>query len=207
MRIRLWIRTLCVAGLVMSASSTAQADQVVLLPLFNGKDLSGWKVPKGNIWWKVEKGVLVCQSGPNKRGSTLWTEEKFADFHLELDFRYQGQVDTGVFLRTSKQQVQIGVSRSLKRDMTGSVYVSGKGYPGRAEGVAKLLKIGEWNRMSIEARGPKYVVSLNGKQVLTYTAEKVPATGPIGLQLHGGVDMRVEFRGLRIAKLRQAATR
>ena len=97
-------------------------------------------------------------------------------------------------------QVQIGVSRSLKVDMTGSVYAHGK-YPGRAQGVDKLLKPGDWNAMRIEARGDTYRVGLNGTDVLKYDDPAFPNPGPIGLQVHGKVKMKVEFRNLRAKEL------
>ncbi|MED5418200.1 MAG: DUF1080 domain-containing protein, partial [Verrucomicrobiota bacterium] len=130
--------------------------------LFNGKDFTGWKVPKDNIWWSVVDGTIVAKSGPRKRGSNLWTEKEYADFDMSGEFRFDGKGDSGVFLRNGGQQIQIGISGSLKRDMTASPYISGKGYPVEAEekkgtkGVKNLLKIDEWNRMRITAVGPKY---------------------------------------------------
>lgn len=172
--------------------------------LFNGKDLSGWKAPEDNIWWSVQEGAIVAKSGPQKKGSILWTEREFTDFDLHCEFRFDGKGDSGVFLRDGGQQIQIGISGSLKRDMTGSPYISGKGYPVEAEeedgvkGVKNLLKIDEWNSMRIVAVGPKYDVWLNGKHVMSYTSENAKEKGPIGLQLHGNRDMSIEFRGLRV---------
>ncbi|MED5417307.1 MAG: DUF1080 domain-containing protein, partial [Verrucomicrobiota bacterium] len=87
-------------------------------PLFNGKDLTGWKVPKNNIWWSVTDGTIVAKSGPKKRGSNLWTEKEYTDFNMSCEFRFDGKGDSGVFLRDGGQQIQIGISGSLKRDMT-----------------------------------------------------------------------------------------
>ena len=97
--------------------------------LFNGKDLTGWKVPKDNIWWSVVDGTIVAKSGPRKRGSNLWTEKEYTDFNMSCEFRFDGKGDSGVFLREGGHQIQIGISGSLKRDMTASPYISGKGYP------------------------------------------------------------------------------
>ena len=101
--------------------------------LFNGKDFTGWKVPENNIWWSVVDGTIVAKSGPRKRGSNLWTEKEFTDFEVSCEFRFDGKGDSGVFLRDGGQQIQIGISGSLKRDMTASPYISGKGYPVEAE--------------------------------------------------------------------------
>ncbi len=170
--------------------------------IFNGKDLSSWVVPENNIWWKAEHGILKVKSGPNQKGSTLWSKKEYANFIMELEFKFgQGTIDTGVFVRNSKEQIQIGISGSLKRDMTGSPYISGKGYPVEAEGVKELLKLEGWNAMTIVAKGKNYSVWLNGKQVMTYHSESAIERGPIGFQLHGSRDMSVDYRNIRLAEL------
>jgi len=174
-----------------------------LKPIFNGKDLSGWKVPDKNIWWKVNDGILSCKSGPKRRGSILWTEKKYKNFIIETDFRFgEGTVDSGIFLRTTRQQVQMGISGSLKRDMTCSIYVPGKGYPKEAQGVKQLLKPRDWNTIRVKAVGGVYTMTLNGKQVLVFDGGKdAIEEGPIGLQLHGGKVMAIDFRNIRLAEL------
>ena len=175
--------------------------------LFNGKDFTGWKVPKDNIWWSVVDGTIVAKSGPRKRGSNLWTERHYTDFDMSCEFRFDGKGDSGVFLRDGGQQIQIGISGSLKRDMTASPYISGKGYPVEAEekegvkGVKNLLKVNEWNSLRIVAAGPVYDVWLNGVHVMTYTSENAKKKGPIGLQLHGNKVMSIDFRSLTVKEL------
>ena len=113
----------------------------------------------------------------------------------------EGTVDTGLFLRTEKQQVQIGISGSKKRDMTGSVYVPGKGYPVEAEGVAELLRPKEWNTLKVIVVGNAYTILLNAKQVLHFEGEDGIEEGPLGLQLHPGRVMSVDFRNIMLAEL------
>lgn len=175
--------------------------------IFNGKDFTGWKVPKDNIWWTVKDGAIVATSGPKKKGTNLWTEKSYRDFVLDCEFRFDGKGDSGVFLRDGGQQIQIGISGSLKRDMTCSPYIPGKGYPVEAEekpgvkGVKGLLKIEDWNAMRIKAVGPEYTVWLNGTKVMTYTSENAKEEGPIGLQLHGNKVMAIDFRKLRVKEV------
>ena len=91
--------------------------------------------------------------------------------------------------------------------MTGSPYISGKGYPVEAEekegvkGVKNLLKIDEWNAMRIKVVGKKYDVWLNGKHVMTYTSDTAIEKGPIGLQLHGNKVMTIDFRNLAVTEV------
>ena len=66
----------------------------------------------------------------------------------------------------------------------------------------ELLKEGEWNRMKITARGGSYVVSLNGREVTTYESDTALEKGPLGLQVHPGLVMKVEFRKVTLEELK-----
>ncbi len=59
-------------------------------PLFNGKDLSGWRAPEGdNGHWKVVDGVIDYDGKSEAKGEKhLWTEKTFADFTLRLEWRF-----------------------------------------------------------------------------------------------------------------------
>jgi hypothetical protein len=169
--------------------------------IFDGKTLEGWEV-KGAPVWTVTDGAIIGHNGPGKKGSILWTKEEFTDFVFETKFHFEGRIDSGVFLRHENDQIQMGISGSLKRDMTASPYIASKrGYPAEAEGATKLLKEGEWNSMRITAKGNVYTVELNGKEVMKYTSDTARKTGPIGLQVHGGIDMKIAFKDLTLEEL------
>ena len=187
-------------GMSVSANDVCSDE---LPSIFNGQNLTGWKAPEGNIWWTAEDGVLQCKSGPNKKGSTLWTNRDYGNFVMQFDFKFgEGTVDTGIYVRSSKEQIQIGISGSLKRDMTGSPYISGKGYPLEAHGVQEILKLDDWNSMTIVAIGQNYSVWLNGQHVMSYDSESAIDKGPIGIQLHGNRDMSAFYRNLTLAELK-----
>lgn len=189
MKIRLFLASLLFSGISFAAPEK----------IFDGKSLDGWKL-NGAAYWTAADGILKGESDDKKQGSVLWTEKSFKDFTVEFDFRFSGDVDSGIFLRAENEQIQIGTSRSLKRDMTGSPYIGNKGkYPQEAEGVKDLLKIGEWNKMKIVAKGNTYTVTLNGKQVIEYKSDTAKdEAGPLGLQVHPGVKMKVEFKDLTV---------
>src|SRR6476646_5250463 len=134
--------------------------------IFNGKDLSGWKAPADNKWWKVVDGVLVGENDPTMKGSMLYTEKSYGDVVVEAECRWSGEIDSGIMLRKPEIQCQIGISRSLKKDMTCSFYAHG-GYPQAAQAqpqtVAKLLKEGDWNKIRFQAVGSKFTPWLNGE--------------------------------------------
>ncbi|MCK0188786.1 DUF1080 domain-containing protein [Arenibacter sp. F20364] len=178
------------------------AQDPVLKSAFNGKNLKGWIVPENNIWWSVDNGILQAKSGPEKKGSILWTEKEYTDFVIETDFRYdEGTVDTGIFIRNESQQIQMGMSGSLKRDMTGSPYIVGKKYPVEAQNVKEILKPNDWNTIKVIAIAGYYEVWLNNKHVMSYTSDDYVKTGPIGLQLHPNTEMTASFRNIKIGKM------
>ena len=172
--------------------------------IFNGENLNGWKVPQGNEkagWYNVINNVLEIRSGPKKKGSVLWTEKEYKNFEMELGFRFiDGTIDSGIHLRNT-DQIQIGISGSLKRDMTCSPYIPGKGYPVEAKNIQKLLKAKEWNLVKIRAIGPKYTVWLQGEEVMNYKSSSAKEKGPIGIQLHGNRNMAIDFRNIKVKEL------
>ena len=191
------------AALVAGGARFADHANAEPLPAaFNGQDFAGWRLPPNNIWWQADQGVLQVKSGPERTSSEIWTVRDYANFVMEFDFKFgKGRVDSGIFLRNSKEQIQIGISGSLKRDLTASPYIAGKGYPVEAEGVAEILKLDDWNTMTIVAKGKQYTVWLNNRYVMSYESESAIDSGPIGIQLHGGNEMSIGYRKIRIAEL------
>ena len=99
-------------------------------------------------------------------------------------------------------QMQIGVSRSLKKDMTCTFYVGKYPEAGWAPKVPALWKNGEWNKIRFQAKGDTYTVWLNGEQVANYVDAGYPQAAPVGLQVHGGVKMKVEYRNIAIGEIK-----
>lgn len=196
-----WV-IITIGFMTVSFNSRVEAQEM-LTPIFNGEDLSGWVVPQDNIWYKAQDGMLKIKSGPDQTGSILWTEKSYSNFILECEFKMgEGTVDSGVFIRADHEQIQIGISGSLKRDMTASPYIAGKGYPVEAAGVKELLDEDGWNDMTIVAKGAHYSVWLNGAFVITYKSDTAVERGPVGIQLHSNRDMDIDFRNIHIASLR-----
>ena len=178
------------------------AQKTKLKKAFNGKNLNGWVVPENNVWWTANKGILIAKSDTAKKGSVLWTEKEYENFVIQLDFKFgKGIVDSGVFIRTINEQVQLGESGSLKRDMTASPYIAKKGYPVEAKRVKELLKPNGWNTIKIKAKNNTYTTWLNGEKVMTYESETAIKKGPIGLQVHPNRDMGIRFKKIKIGIL------
>ena len=175
-------------------------------PLFNGKDLAGFKTEGAADFWRVENGVLIGENNAAKKGSYLWTEKEYGDFVLEFDVRWKGTpprgVDTGIEMRKPNIQLQLGISGSLKVDMSGSFYTGKYPEAGQAREAKTLMKPeGEWNTFRIQARGDTFTCWINGTKASEYTDAKFSGPAPLGLQIHPGVEMKCEYRNLRLAPL------
>lgn len=204
-------RRFFIAGLMALAGAitTARAAESALPAIFNGKDLSGWKAEGSQEFWRIENGVLVGENNAAKKGHMLWTEKAYGDFVLEFDVRWKSDtergVDTGIEMRKPAIQLQLGVSGSLKVDMTGSFYTGGKpAYPeiGQAKEAKKLMKPqGEWNTFRIQAKGTTFTCWINGTKASEYTDAKFAGEAPLGIQIHPGVVMKAEYRNIRAKAL------
>jgi hypothetical protein len=131
--------------LILSLASIlpCPADELKFEPLFNGRDLTNFKAEGSQAFWRVQGGVLIGENDEAKKGNYLWTEKEYKDFVIEFDVRWKTTtergVDTGIEMRKPKIQLQLGVSGSLRVDMTGCFYTGGKpAYP--EEGQAKEAK-------------------------------------------------------------------
>jgi hypothetical protein len=188
-------------ALLFTTFLTAQEPK--LNKIFTGKNLKGWKVsPEQMSCWTASKGILFVKSNADKKGSILWSEKSYENFVFQTEFLMgDGTVDSGVFLRSENDQVQIGISGSLKRDMTGSPYIPSLKYPVEAKGVKELLKLKDWNTLKIKVVDKTYTVWLNGVEVMTYTSENMIPLGPIGIQLHPGNEMSISYRKMVLGVL------
>ncbi len=196
------IRNVFLVFFLLSKFSFCEAQRPKFTKIFNGKNLSGWIIPDDKNCYTVAKKILSVKSEPTKKGSILWTEKSYLNFILQADFKMtDGTVDSGFFLKSEENQIQIGISGSLKRDMTGSPYIPGKRYPVEAKGIAEVLKPKDWNTMKIQMLDKTYTVWLNDVEVLNYTTEKIPESGPIGIQLHPGNEMTILYKKILISEI------
>ncbi len=174
--------------------------------VFDGQSLGGWECdpPELISHWKAEEGLLVGEN-TDMEGSILWTTRPYTDFEIDLEYRVlSDDYDSGIFIRGLSHQVQIGISRSLQEDLTACIYAPtddrGK-YPGKTDRVPEVHRPGEWNQLRVIATGKRIQTFLNDEPMVDYTGVVLEEEGPIGLQLHGGVHMAIQFRDVRIREL------
>lgn len=174
--------------------------------IFNGKDLTGWTA-HGTEKWYVEKGELICESGPDKQYGYLSTNKAYKNFELTLQFKQEANGNSGVFFRSSIDGVKISgwqVEVAPAGQHTGGVYESyGRGWLIQPDSVReKVLKEGKWNKMRIRVVNDNVTTWLNGKQMITLSDARIGAgNGFIALQIHDGGGIKVRWKDIRIKEL------
>lgn len=83
------LRIAFASAALLLATSTARSASPAFVSLFNGKDLSGWRIPEGDGGhWKVLNGVIDYDAESQAKGAKdLMTEKEYSDFTLRLDWR------------------------------------------------------------------------------------------------------------------------
>lgn len=144
--------------------------------LFNDKDLTGWNNPNQasvTQGWSVKDGSIVRdKSNPNdapggvwQRGN-LWTQRRFEDFVLELEFRGTG---TNTLVIRADQPNNDYSDRGLHiplnlRGTPGNYWWLGTFYPFKSPKSEPRIK-DDWNQLRLTAVGPEITVDLNGETI------------------------------------------
>jgi hypothetical protein len=192
--------------LALAIALGASAASPKKTSLFNGKDLSGWKI-YGTEKWYVDKGQLVCESGPDKKYGYLATDKFYKDFDLSVEFLQESDGNSGLFFRSTIEGTKIAgwqCEVAPKGKDTGGIYESyGRGWlvqiPDEKE---NILKPGKWNKLRIKVVGDKVQTWLNGELMTDFSDAKIgAANGSIALQIHDGGGIKVRWRKLEIIEL------
>jgi hypothetical protein len=138
------------------------------ITLFNGKDLSGWKLTDPNAvnGWSVIDGVLINrpvqeEGKPHKSFGNLRTEREFNDFRITLETRLSKDSNSGVYLR-GIYEVQVLDSYGLPLDS----HNMGAIYSRVTPTIAVEKPAGEWQTMDITLVDRHATVILNGKKII-----------------------------------------
>ena len=136
------------------------------VPLFNGKDLTGWKPlnPSAGMKWSVVDGVL--RNAPPT--SDIISDQKFWNFTLHVDFKIVEHSNSGIGLR-GRYEIQILDDYGQPPNTHGAAAL----YSRIAPSVNASKKPGEWQSYDIRLVGRTLTVVHNGTKVL----DKVPVDG------------------------------
>lgn len=174
--------------------------------LFNGIDLTGWRVHGTELWY-VEDGELICESGPDAEYGYLATEGTYRDFELSVDFRQEADGNSGVFFRSSLEGTVItGWQAEVAPPglWTGGIYESyGRGWLIQPTlDKDETLRMGEWNTMRVRVEGDHVTTWLNGMEMVAIEDSAIgTAQGVIALQIHSGGGIKVRWRNVHLTEL------
>ncbi len=197
-------------GLILLAVPCVQAEQEKeWISLFNGKDLSGWKVNENPQSIRVEDGCLIT-NGPCSHAFFVGPDGKadFTNFHLQAEVMTQPGANSGIYFHTKFQpdgwpehgyegQVNNTHGDTIK---TGSLYAVAKNEQAPAQD-------GEWFRYEIVVRGRRIITKVNDKTITDYVEPEnldrdTPrlSHGTFALQAHDP-GSKVAYRQIRVKRL------
>jgi hypothetical protein len=214
--------------LVVACGSSLLAAEGEWKQLFDGKTLDGWKQRGGQAKYRVEDGAIVGSSVPNTSNSFLCTEKDYGDFILELEFKVDPQLNSGVQIRSQSYDEPTEVEVKGKKfkfpagrvhgyqveiDPSARAYSGGIYDEGRRgwlydlknnEAARKAFKQNEWNKFRIECRGDSIKTFINDVPAADLKDDVTPK-GFIALQVHGvggkKEPLEVSWRNIRIQEL------
>ena len=202
-------------------------------PLFNGKDLQGWRSLNGNGQYKVEDGAIVGYGENINANTFLCTEETFKDFELAFEFRFLDRAgNSGLMFRANQRPGKDGRpdpdgrvfgyqcehDQNHPRSWTAGLYDEARRgwlFPRQGEKEAEqkftaqgqqLFRWEDWNVITIRCAGNHIETWLNGEQRVDFLdQDEKDATyrGFIGLQVHNGPSCRVAWRNLYLKVLHE----
>lgn len=188
--------------------------------MFDGESLTGWKLAdgkaSGKMEYAVEDGDIVGTCVPGQPNGFLRTEKTYGDFLFTCEVKFDVLGNSGIQFRSQQREgngrvygYQCEIDPGDRRYSAGIYDEARRGwlFPlwGEAYDRARAaFRHGEWNRFTILARGHRLQTWVNGIPCADYTdtdPENYTPEGFIALQVHGGKQGQVRWRGLKIKEL------
>jgi len=196
---------------VVGEPEITEWSETGFVDLFNGKNLEGWQT-EGN--WRVQDGVVTLHPRPGEKGwqrygSYLTTQKTYRNFVLDLEFKFEPEGNSGVFLRvgdlknhvTSGFEIQILDTHGLEKPG----HHDGGGIIRTAAPFENRMKpAGAWNRYQIVLIDSTLVVYLNGGLIQALDlAESAMANRPMAGHISFQDEAKVvSYRNIRIKELK-----
>ncbi|WP_372755704.1 DUF1080 domain-containing protein [Mariniflexile sp.] len=170
-------------------------DTTPWVNLFDGKSLEGWHQLGGEAKYTVKDGAIVGTTVHNTPNSFLTTDKSYSDFILELSFKVDPSMNSGIQIRSNSfphykegrvhgYQVEIDPS---ERAWSAGVYDEARrGWLTTLDNnpeAQKAFKQNDWNHYRIEAIGDTIKTWINGVPA-THLIDEKTASGFISLQVH-----------------------
>jgi hypothetical protein len=216
--------------LTMFFPSIVVADSAAI-PLFNGKDLTGWKVVNGTGTYSVEDGCIVGTGKNIKHNTFLRTEKTYKNFDFSFEMKFDDLTgNSGVMFRGLQKEgadgrvfgYQCEHDNRKDRAWTAGLYDEARRgwlHPSplgksstpeqktlqeafTAQG-NKIFRWNDWNTIRIRCQDCHIQIWLNGEARVDFHDNHKDFTpeGFFGLQIHGGKSCNVRWRNLLITPL------
>jgi len=225
MKITRWLCVILIVGCGFAADDNGWVS------LFNGKNLDGWVQRGGAAKYAVEDGCVVGTTVLKTPNSFLCTKKNYADFILELDFKVDSGLNSGVQIRSEcfDTEKTIEIAGKPKKIPAGRVHgyqveidPSARAWSGgiydearrgwladlkNNEAARKAFKQDDWNHYRIEAISDSVKTWVNGVPAADLKDSMTPC-GLIALQVHGSKKegLQVRWRNIRIKELKPKAS-
>lgn len=166
-------------------------------PIFNGRDLAGWKGAVDD--YEVREGAIVCKPG---LGGVLHSEKEYGDFIARLEFKLPPGGNNGLAIRYpgSGNAAYAGMTELQVLDNEAETYnkLDVRQYHGSAYGMAPANRgyvrpAGQWNYQEVTVVGSTIKVELNGTVILDTDLSKV--TEYMANSPHPGKNLKKGFFG------------
>lgn len=203
---------LLIAALMLSSSTGVAQEKWT--ELFNGRNLSGWKQLNGKAKYEVVDGEIVGTTVFGEPNSFLATEQDYGDFILELEFRLDADMNSGIQFRSETKPdyregrvhgYQLEIDPSA-RAWTGGIYDEARRgwlYPLEYNPQGKAAyRAREWNKARLECIGNVIRIWINGVPT-AHLVDDLTTRGFIALQVHSiskkeNTGQQVRWRNIRI---------
>ena len=213
-RIRSAFFSVCAAGLCALVSQATAGDNKDFVDLFNGKDLTGWKIfpVKADKTYSVKDDYILVTGKPN---GYFYTDKSYKNYTVKFDWRYKRP-------EKLEDEKKFGGNSGLLVHITGdhkvwptSLEVQGANNShgsfiaigGKLVGLtnakfdgataAKVRnKVGEWNTTEVTIKSGDVTVKINGTQINSGKITLVE--GPFGFQSEGS---EIHFKNIKIKVL------
>jgi len=224
----------CLSAAMAAVSFGEDKPASEFVPIFNGKDLTGWhgestmdprklaamseadrnaEMAKwqedAKAHWTVENGELVNDG----HGVYLTTDGKYGDYELLIEYKTIPQADSGIYLK-SNPQVQIWNHKAEKLSPgqdkgSGGLWNNSPGAPGKDPSEIADRPFGEWNEFKIQQVGTRTSVWLNGKHIIDHAIMENYWDRKAPLVLKGPVQLQthggeIRWRNIKVREIGSA---
>ena len=185
------------------------------IELVRSDSLAGWVQRGGEALYRVDNGEIIGQSAPKTPNSFLCTQQTFGDFILELDFKVDPRLNSGVQIRSNSvagyrggvvHGYQIEIDPSERAWSAGIYDESRRGwlFPLKGSQPARdAFRQNDWNKLRVVAVGECIKTWINDVPAANLT-DPLTRTGFIALQVHGTTEaepMEIRWRNIRVLDL------